>query len=282
MANRQPNTLLRQVRQFVGEHDPKELCDFHLLDRFARQREGSAFEILLQRYGPMVWRVCQRILGDRHAVEDAVQATFLVLVRKAASIKKQESLAGWLYRVAFRIAVRTRADAGKVRASTTPVPASRRSEPDPANEVGRREVCTILDEEMVRLPERWRAPVLLCYVEGLTRDQAAQQLGWSLRTLQRRLEQGRELLRRRLTRRGVTLAAAMLAAELCAPGTHAGGSAQVIINILQTATRFLDGTSDISPRAASLALDNLSKVASGLAPCFPQKSLGHTSAYFRN
>src|SRR5262249_28354539 len=159
-------------------------------------REEAAFEALVERHGPMVLRACQRVLHDRHAAEDAFQATFLVLARKAASIGKRELLANWLYGVAYRTATRARCEAArrKDREGNAEV----WSPADPLTEVSGRELCALLDEELQKLPARYRTPFLLCFVEGQTRDQVAAQFGCSVRTLHRRLERGRLLLQTRL------------------------------------------------------------------------------------
>ena len=215
MAEGQAQILLRYVQDLVGGSRLPELPDEQLLERFVRQREEAAFAGLVERHGPMVLRVCRRVLRDHHAAEDAFQATFLVLARKAASIGKRERLANWLYGVASRIAANARAKAA--RRHRHEAQAESRPPVDTAVEVTGRELCAVLDDELRRLPECYREPFHLCFVEGLTRDQAARQLGCSLRTLHRRLERGRELLRARLARRGVTLSAALLAAGLTGP-----------------------------------------------------------------
>src|SRR5262249_5799080 len=162
--------------------------DPELVERFVRQRDSAAFEALVQKYGSLVLRVCIRVLGDHHAAEDAFQATFLVLAQKAGSIR-HDSVAGWLYRVAYHIALRARSNAAQSddRADARSHP----SGPDPALEASKRELCAALTEEVSRLPTRLHGPVVLCYVDGLTRDVAAQRLGCSLRTLQRQLRTDR-------------------------------------------------------------------------------------------
>ena len=182
------------------------MSDRELLSRFVGSRDEAALEHLVIRHAPMVLDICRRALHDPHAAEDAFQATFLVLVRKAHRIGRGELLANWLYGVARRTAARARVDAAKRRAreSATPIkPASS----DPLDGVSARELLAILDEEISRLPPQFRGPLIACLLEGKARDQAAQEFGWSLATLARRLERGRELLRARLTRRGLALAA---------------------------------------------------------------------------
>jgi RNA polymerase sigma factor (sigma-70 family) len=196
----------------VKEPFTKEVPDWEHLQAFAERGDAAAFEILMRRHGPTVLRVCRRVLGDDHAAEDAFQATFLVFLRKATSIQKRECLTGWFYRVAFRIAVRARKQTRSVCLGEAPAKCVHGA--DPLIEVNTSELCAIIDGEIDQLPERYRIPILLCCLKGLTRDEAAQQLGWPLRTLQRRLEQGRALLRSRLSRRGLTLSAAVLAEAL--------------------------------------------------------------------
>src|SRR5262249_27307094 len=158
-------------------------------------------------HGPMVMALGWRILRDRGDAEDVFQATFMVLAQNARSIRKRESIGGWLYRVAFRLALRARAEAAKRRRPTPARPEAMPSQP--LAEVSWREVCTALDEELARLPDRCRTPLVLCYLEGKTQDEAMQQLGWSKNTFRRRLEDGRMKLCLRLTRRGVTLSAGL-------------------------------------------------------------------------
>src|SRR5262249_8005060 len=144
-----------------------------------------------------------RRLHHEQDAEDAFQATFLTLARKAATIRKQDSVGSWLHGVAVHLALQAKTAAARRQLFEKQTLA--RSSRDPLAEISLREAQTVLDEEMARLPEKYRAPLVLCYLEGTTRDEAAQQLGWSLGTLKRRLEQGREMLRGRLARRGLTL-----------------------------------------------------------------------------
>ncbi len=185
-----------------------------LLDCFARRGDGATFAALLQRHGPLVWGVCRRRLRDRHLAEDAFQATFLILARRAATIRRPESLGCWLYNVARSVMARMRAPA------TLPQPDLEAAAPSQLDTLTVRECLAVLDEELGRLPERLRAPLVPCYLDGRTRDEAAAALGWSLGTFKRRLEQGRAALRSRLERRGVGLPAVLLPSVLaeCGPG----------------------------------------------------------------
>src|SRR5262249_48158965 len=187
--------------------------DGQLLERFVRQRDEAAFKALVARHGPMVLGVCRRLLHDPATVEDAFQATFLVLVRKAGSIRRGEGLGNWLYGVARRRGPRAKVEAARRRAREAA--AGARQPDDPLAEMTVRELFEALDEELGHLSPRYRTPLVLCYLEGTTRDQAARELGCSLATLDRRLGRGRELLRARLGRRGLTLSGAVLATALC-------------------------------------------------------------------
>jgi RNA polymerase sigma factor (sigma-70 family) len=215
MTTIQAGIVLRHIRDLATTGTTTGPADRQLLARFASQREQSAFELLVRRHGPMVLGVCRRILGNRHDAEDAFQATFLVLAHKAGSIARRGSLGGWLYQVAYHMALKAKASAvarqrrerkaGKPGVSALGYPA------DPLAELTARELLAALDEELHRLPDRYRTPLVLCYLEGKSRDEAACQLGTTLATLKRRLEQGRDRLRIRLERRGVSLSAALAA-----------------------------------------------------------------------
>ncbi|MCI0459796.1 MAG: sigma-70 family RNA polymerase sigma factor [Gemmataceae bacterium] len=217
MSTTGAGVILRHIRGLAA--DGGEAPDRDLLERFTAAGDEAAFEALVRRHGPLVLGVCRRVLGNTHDAEDAFQAAFLILARKAASIHKTESLASWLYGVAYRVAARARGrEEARVRLQRRAEP---RSSVDPLEEVTARELLTVLDEELARLPERCRAALVLCYLQSKTCDDAARLTGQSVRTLKRRLEQGRERLRARLERRGLALPAALLVAGL----THGVGAA---------------------------------------------------------
>ncbi len=201
MDSKPLRTLLDRLRHAAAPGDG--LSDAELLQRFARRRDEAAFELLVWRHGPMVLGVCRRLLGDAHAAEDAFQATFLVLARKAGGIARGAAVGPWLYRVAFRVALRARAVAAK--RPTVALPADVPAPPGPAEGDWR----PILDEEIGRLPERYRRPVVLCYLQGHTLAEAARQLGCPRGTVAVRLVRARQRLRARLARRGVALVAAL-------------------------------------------------------------------------
>jgi RNA polymerase sigma factor (sigma-70 family) len=191
--------LQRYFRRLCEEAAPSE--DAALLHRFAQANDREAFGLLIARHGPMVLGTARRLVENTHDAEDVFQAVFLSLARLAKTIRQGRTLPAWLHRTTCRIAAKVRR--GRVSASREPPPESR--DPiDPHALLVWREVRQALDEELQRLPDRLRSPLLLCYLSGLTRDEAAQRLGWSVGTLKRRLEEGRKTLRLRLERRGIT------------------------------------------------------------------------------
>jgi RNA polymerase sigma factor (sigma-70 family) len=206
--------LLRQLHRLAAP--PAIDSDAELLGRFVRCRDESAFAGLVTRHGPMVRNVCRRLLGDWHAAEDACQATFLVLARRAGSLRRPAALAGWLYAVAYRVALRARA--GLARQKAGPLPAGDDAtadlHPDPLAQVSARELLCVVEEEVRRLPESYRLPVALCCLEGLSQDEAALRLGCTAGAVKGRLERGRLRLRRRLEKRGLVLSAALAAAAV--------------------------------------------------------------------
>jgi RNA polymerase sigma factor (sigma-70 family) len=211
MANPQATVLLRHLHKLAAQ-TTAPLPDRQLLQRFTRDGDEAALTALIRRHGPMVLGVCRRVLHNLHDAEDAFQATFLVLAKKASTIRHHDCLSSWLFRVAYHTAARARASAARRLLSER----RERDMPlaDPVAEVTWRELRGLLDEELHRLPEKFAAPLVLCYLQGQTQDQAAAQLGWTPRTLRRRLEEGRRRLRLRLARRGVTLGAALAATLL--------------------------------------------------------------------
>jgi C-terminal peptidase prc len=246
MSEGQLHAVVRHLRRLAGE-GAAEPTDRELLTRFAARHDEAAFAALVERHGPMVLRVCRRALRQEQDAEDAFQATFLVLARKAGTTRWRASVHNWLYEVATRLAAESRTRAARRRRHEAQAGRARPEAPPP--DAGR-ELAALLDEELGRLPARYREPLLLCYLEGQTSDQTARRLGWSLRTLQRRLEQGRDLLRRRLTRRGITLSAALLAPALA----HGGGvPALLTITTVRTAMAFAAGAGGVDLPAAALA-----------------------------
>jgi RNA polymerase sigma factor (sigma-70 family) len=208
MANGQLSKAIRQLRRLLGVSGTSDPSDRQLLERFVALRDEEAFTVLVERYGPLVWGVCRRILVNDADAEDAFQAAFWVLARKAQAIQWHESIGNWLYGVACRTAwkVRSKAD---LRRRHEQQAALMNSSPAEEN-TSWPELRCVLDEELGRLPARYRMPLLLCYLHGKSRDEAAQELGWSVGTVKGCLERGRELLRSRLTQRGLVLTTALL------------------------------------------------------------------------
>jgi RNA polymerase sigma factor (sigma-70 family) len=211
--------LARHLRTLIARQTNSSPTDQQLLERFLTQRSEASFAALVERHGPMVLGVCRRVLHHTHDAEDAFQATFLVLARKASSIRKQESLGSYLHGVAYHLAEKLRAKTR--RRSAHERATAGRETTDPAEEITWGELRSVLDEELAKLPEQYRAPLVLCYLEGKTQDEAARRLGWSKSTFRRRLERARDLLGCRLTRRGLALSAALSAPLLAGTTTNA-------------------------------------------------------------
>src|SRR5215470_5427658 len=184
-------------------------ADAQLLARFLASRDDFAFAALVRRHGPTVLGVCRRVLRHAQDAEDAFQATFLVLARKARSIARRGALGSWLYGVAYRVALKARDDAARRRRHERR--AASRTEGQAACAEAGDAAGPVLDEEVNRLPDKYRQPVVLCYFEGKTYQEAARLLGWPAGTAAVRLARARELLRNRLTVRGVALSSAALA-----------------------------------------------------------------------
>jgi RNA polymerase sigma factor (sigma-70 family) len=197
------------IRRLVSAQTRSGPPDRHLLERFLAHQGEDAFAALVERHGPMVLAVARSVLHHRQDAEDVFQATFLVLARRAGSVRKRGSIGSWLHGVAYRLALkaRTAAAARQRRESSAPARAAEES----LDDLTWRELRQILHEELERLPERYRAPLVLCYLEGMMQDQAAEHLGLAKGTLKGRLERGRLLLRGRLSRRGLAPAVVLLA-----------------------------------------------------------------------
>jgi RNA polymerase sigma factor (sigma-70 family) len=212
MADAPLGTVLRHIRRLTVADSTRNLTDAELLGRVASRCEEQAFTALVQRHGPLVWSVCRHVLRHHQDAEDAFQATFLVLVRKARSIRKAEALASWLHGAAYRTALRAKRDAAirqvhERRGRSMPV-----EQPLPASAL--REALALVDEEIQRLPPRERAVFVHCCLEGRSRAEAAEQLGWKEGTVCGTLARARKRLQDRLSRRGVTLSAALGALAL--------------------------------------------------------------------
>jgi RNA polymerase sigma factor (sigma-70 family) len=228
MAGGSSTAVLRDIQTLFDAGTVSGLTDRQLLERLANRCEASteaAFDALVRRHGPMVLRVCRNVLGDTTDADDAFQATFLVLVRRYRSIRKLESLGSWLYGVAARVAARAQVDAARRRAAERrgPLRVVQAVEPSDGVARDRAEFGSVIQDEVLRLPEKHRAVVTLCYWQGLTQEQAAAQLGCPLGTVRSRLARARDRLHRRLTRRGVAPLAGAFAASLESQTSEAAG-----------------------------------------------------------
>ncbi len=245
--------LQRYLRRLRDEAVPPE--DAVLLNRFVTANDRDAFELLIARHGPMVLGTARRLVADTHDAEDVFQAVFLSLARLAKSIRRGRALPAWLHKTTCRVAAKLRANR-RVPAAPSP----ERYEPcDPADGLVWREVCAALDEELQRLPERLRSPLLLCYLTGLTRDEAAKQLGWSLGTLKRRLEEGRNALRARLVKRGI--ASVGLALTVLTPEAL---RAAVSRSLLESSLNLIFSPGSVVPAAISALVLNSAGAMKGL------------------
>jgi RNA polymerase sigma factor (sigma-70 family) len=261
MAGGQVPPVLRFLRHLAGAGPAEELADEQLLECFLSEGSAAAFAALVRRHGPMVLGVCRRVLRDVQDAEDAFQATFLVLVRKAGFLRQRELLGNWLYGVAFRTARKARSLAARRRkweqpladepgGVGRPVPSA-----EPTADLVWRDVRAVLDEEVQRLPAKYRDPLVLCYLQGQTNQEAARRLNWPVGSVKGRLNRARELLRGRLARRGLALSAGALAlnetakAGAAVPGALTEATVQAG---LLTAHRHCLPAGVVSPRVVRL------------------------------
>jgi len=255
MAHRTLTGVLQFVRSLVGDRQDAVTSDDVLLRRFAGERDEMAFTALLQRHGPMVWGVCRHILREGDAAEDAFQATFLVLARKAASVQRQQSLSVWLYRVATNVSLNARKSAARrhdherqvaIVATSANEAASTESDWQPA-----------LHEEVNLLPSHYRSAIVLCYLRGKTNEEAAHELGWPVGTVKGRLSRARDLLRDRLLRRGVALPAGLPAVVLTGTAVPATLADETVRTAMQFAAAGSGGTATAAVALAETALKGM-------------------------
>jgi len=234
--------VLPCLRRMFAAKGNDNVADAELVRRFAQQRDEAAFELLVWRHGRMVLHVCRRILGHEQEAEDAFQATFLALARRAGAIRKQASVPSWLHTVASRIAFAARARGGrrKTREQTLDQPLQGNA-PDPATLAAWQELGEILHAEVDRLGERYRLPFILCCLEGKTNAEAARELGCPVGTIESRLVRARERLRARLTRCGITLSAGLLALALDGPARAISVNPALIGRTARAALLFAGG-----------------------------------------
>ena len=266
MANARSSDLLSQVRTLFGAGTLTGLSDAQLLERF-RSRSTlaiedtraaeAAFEVLVARHGPMVLGVCRRALADPGEVEDAFQATFLVLVRRASSVRAGDSLGRWLYGVSRRVAAKARVRSQRARIRTTALK-TEPTAPAPASDQGG--LLAALDEEVSRLPEKYRAPVVLCHLEGLSHAEAAARLRWPVGTVSGRLSRARGLLRDRMVRRGMAPTEGSLGMLLAADGASAAVPEQLAAATVRTAVWVSMGAASEAGAVSASALALMNEV----------------------
>jgi RNA polymerase sigma factor (sigma-70 family) len=256
MASDAQADVLRYIRGLAAAGRRQEQSDAQLLRQFVAGRDEAAFAVLLQRHGPLVFGICRQVLSDRQDAEDTFQATFLVLARKAASIRRQESLGAWLHRVALNLCRTAAVETARRRAYERE--AALMAQPTRPADIAPTDWQRIVHEEVDRLPEKYRLPVVLCYLQGKTHPEAAGELGWPLGTVKGRLARARDLLRTRLARRGVTLSAGGIAAAL-APSAAQGHVPTALLSCtFRAAVCFADGkASEVSAHAVTLAKEAL-------------------------
>jgi RNA polymerase sigma factor (sigma-70 family) len=229
------NTVIRHLRRTVLVRDGAGLTDGQLLTCFVERRDEAAFEALVRRHGPMVLGVCRRLLHNFHDAEDAFQATFLVLARKASSVRPREMVANWLHGVAHRTSLKARTATVRRRVRERQV--MKMPEPEAVTRDLWDDLQPLLDQELSRLPDIYRLPILLCDLEGKAIKEASRQLGWPQGTLAGRLARGRKLLARRLTQRGGVLSGGALAlviserAPACVPASLAVSTVKAAVAI---------------------------------------------------
>jgi RNA polymerase sigma-70 factor (ECF subfamily) len=221
MANGRLAPDLPLPAQTLGGTPLAQQTDRQLLEAFTRHGDGAAFEALVQRHGGMVLGVCRRVLDHAHDAEDAFQATFLVLVRKAQAVQNPELLGNWLYGVAYRTARKAKLQTARRGHYERRAASMLKSSPSP--ELLDQELRSNLDEEIQRLPSKYRQPLVLCYLQGMTNEEAARKLGWPAGSMSYRLARARELLGVRLKQRNQAMPAGMLALFL----TRQTGAEQV-------------------------------------------------------
>ncbi len=241
MAKAPLEGVFQHIRKMVDAQTLAEATDEQLVERFARGHEEPAFAALLRRHGPMVLSVSHGILRQLEDAEDVFQATFLLLARKASSIRKRAAVASWLHGVAYRLAMKARAQRALRRSQEIKASAMRKT--GPSVEQAWQELRPVLDEEMEKLPASYRTALILCYLEGKTHEEVARELGCPLGTVRSRVGRGRKLLQERLTRRGLTLSAGSFTAFLVAGTSSATLRAQLVDSTLKACLQFVTGRS---------------------------------------
>src|SRR5258708_7229264 len=252
MATASLSTFLKRLTRGMAAETLNELTDRQLVEQFLARREEAAFEAIVRRHGAMVYRVCWRVLGQPQDSEDAVQATFLLLAQKLRTVRKLDSLASWLHGVAHRVALQAK---GRATSRRRHEQRATRTQVERSADLSAEELLAVLDAELGKLPDRWRLPLILCYLEGRTQEEAAGQLGWSKSTLRRRLEEARDALGRRLEGGGLVWSAALSAVLLSDCLAAAALPSGLVVSTVTAATLVTAGgaaASAVSPKVALL------------------------------
>ena len=270
MVSSQGTSVLQRVRKLATAQGARQQSDLQLLQHFIAERDEAAFAVLVRRHGGMVLEVARGVLRHQQDAEDVFQAAFLVLARKAHTIRKQKALSSWLHGVAYRLALKAKSRSDRRRVcewdgfENRPTshdgfenrPTSQHREAPAADDLTLRELRLLVHEELYRLPEKYRAPLLLCYWEGKTQDEAADQLGISAGSFKKRLERARNLLGSWLVGRGLVPSAAFLAVLFSENGLRAAASTVLTQSTAQAAVAFAAGkaaSAGVSAAAATLA-----------------------------
>lgn len=256
MANRQLDSVLGFLRRTAYDCAAQDWSDTRLLDAYLIRRDEAAFAVLVRRYGRLVHSVCRRVLRHEQDADDAFQATFLVFAKKAASIRKGTALACWLHGVAYRTSMN--AKRARLRRSQEMAECTDGDRNQPFRTAALHELQAIVDEELQRLPDKYRAPFLLCCLEGLSRAEAARKLGWKQGTVSSRVALAREKLQRRLSRRGIALTAALCGAELSRDTATAAITPTLLRSTIQAALSVGAGKA-INEAVASIQVAALAK-----------------------
>ena len=254
MAVGQVNSVLRLIRTLAETEATRKIADGELLRRFLSERDEASFKALVRRHGALVFRICMRVLCNEQDAEDAFQATFLVLARKAGAVQRRGSVGSWLFGVAYRVSSDLRKNTTRRRIRERQL--KEKPSTDPFAEMSVREALETLDCELALLPDKYRGPLILCCMEGLGREEAALQLGLSVTVVKSRLERARELLRERLARRGLTLPGVLLVATLYQHAASAAVATVLVDSTVKSASLVAAGsaaTAVVSSRIAALA-----------------------------
>ena len=245
-------TTFEQLQVLLQPGISPTVADADLMEQFVQHNENHAFAEIVRRHGPMVLGVCRRILHHHHDAEDAFQAVFLVLAQKAETIAPRHQLPAWLYGVATRTAMKARSILNRSRAREAPLSEDQIviSEPD----VERTELTVLLDEELQRLPEKYRLPILLCELQGKTRHAVAEELGWPEGTVAGRLHRAKQMLARRLTRRGIAVSVGTLMSTLKATAT-----VPTVLRAVTTHLATISRLGDVGTSAVPLTIQSLAE-----------------------